>query len=117
MKIDRVLYQKVFPLGRFDNEKIGFEASIDDVENPMEAISKLRELAEETFNAAYPTGLTGTHERVIEETTNPPESRVQSIIQDISTCKELKVLESYRLIANSNPLIQEAYNNKLKQFQ
>ncbi len=47
----------------------------------------------------------------------PEESRLsatQSIINDINTCKEVKVLESYRLIAKSNIEIQTAYDNKLK---
>ena len=47
----------------------------------------------------------------------PEESRLsatQSIINDINTCKEVKVLESYRLIAKSNHEIQTAYDNKLK---
>ena len=47
----------------------------------------------------------------------PEESRLsatQSIINDINTCKEVKVLESYRLIAKSNSEIQTAYDNKLK---
>lgn len=46
----------------------------------------------------------------------PKESRLQSISHDISTCTELKVLESYRLIVSKNPELQEIYNSKIKEL-
>ena len=39
------------------------------------------------------------------------------LIEQISSCTELKVLESYRLIAKVNPEAQKAYDNKLKELK
>ena len=45
---------------------------------------------------------------VIQKDGNP-----QSLAQQISTCTELKVLESYKLLARSNPEANETYRLKL----
>jgi hypothetical protein len=58
-----------------------------------------------------------TIEPIIQTNESSKEKQVLAIIASINTCTELKVLESYRLIAKSNPQIQEAYNNKLNQLQ
>lgn len=42
--------------------------------------------------------------------------RLLSLIGDIYSCDELKILESYRLLAKSHPAIQEAYDNMLKKL-
>ena len=42
MNIDRIQYQKVFPISTYCTERIGLEASLDDNENPEEALSKLK---------------------------------------------------------------------------
>jgi len=41
----------------------------------------------------------------------------KSLVEQIESCTELKVLESYRLIAKTNPECQTAYDNKLKELQ
>lgn len=38
-------------------------------------------------------------------------------VEDINSCKDLKVLGTYRLIVKSNPELQEAYNKKLNELQ
>lgn len=39
-----------------------------------------------------------------------------SLIDQINSCTDLKVLDSYKLIAKSRPEIQEAYDNKKKEL-
>lgn len=46
----------------------------------------------------------------------PKLSPEETMINEINTCKELKVLESYRLIVKKNPKFQEAYDQKLKEL-
>ncbi len=46
-----------------------------------------------------------------------PLTKEEALIQDINSCTELKVLQSYQLIVKSKPEFQEAYNNKLKKLQ
>lgn len=45
------------------------------------------------------------------------EQQEQRLIDDINSCQEIKVLESYRLIAKTNENLQTAYDNKLKLLQ
>lgn len=44
----------------------------------------------------------------------PVKSQEETIIEGIYSCQEIKVLESYSLIAKNNPKIQEAYDLKLQ---
>jgi hypothetical protein len=44
------------------------------------------------------------------------EAQVTAIVRQIGTCREKKVLETYRFIAQSNPDIQTAYNKKMEEF-
>ena len=53
----------------------------------------------------------------VPEVQKPKEEAQSSIIEDINSCTELKVLEAYKLIAKSNPEFQKAYDLKLKQLQ
>lgn len=46
----------------------------------------------------------------------PEDQRKQTLIEDIYSCSELKILESYRLLAKSHPALQEAYDNMLKKL-
>ena len=50
------------------------------------------------------------------ESKSPKESAQTDMIAAINSCTDIKVLESYRLIAKSNPEFQEAYDKKLKEL-
>lgn len=119
MHISKIYIQENFipniNIDPFKRKSFGMEITIKEGEDVGQAISQA-----ETHIANYIKANTvpmddecrGTKIRDI----SPEESRLsatQSIINDINTCKELKVLESYRLIAKSNQEIQEAYDNKL----
>lgn len=42
---------------------------------------------------------------------------IEALKHDISTCKELKVLESYRLLVTKNPELQDVFNKKIVELQ
>jgi hypothetical protein len=54
MKIDRISYQKVFPVGSYLTERISFEASLDEGENPGDAIKQMRQMAEDLHREKFP---------------------------------------------------------------
>lgn len=126
MKIDRVSYQRLMPTGMYSNERIGIEAMLDEGEKPEEAISQLKQMVEEfhkqsnpqfyqeggEVGMAYPEILAG-REPI---TQDAKEKRVLLLIGDINSCKEVKVLESYRLIAKQIPEIQSAYEKKMQEL-
>ena len=47
----------------------------------------------------------------------PVKSQSVSLLQQIESCTELKVLESYRLIAKANSETQKSYDNTLNKIQ
>jgi hypothetical protein len=65
MQIDRIHYQKVFPVGAYLTERIGFEAELAPDDNPIDAINHLRSLAEglhrEKFPHYYADGIDPQH--------------------------------------------------------
>lgn len=54
MKIKTVSYSKLFSLGMYMNERVGFEAEIDDTEDELAALDKLKSLAEEFHKQSNP---------------------------------------------------------------
>lgn len=120
MKIEKVFYSKKFPYAPFLNEDIGFEISLSEGENPIEALNTLKKMAEKYHRDTNPQLFINEvpDKPVIAEnkTNGKPLTRTGAIIHDIGTCKELKVLESYKLIAKNNPEIQQAYDSQFKKL-
>ncbi|HRP33529.1 MAG TPA: hypothetical protein PKV73_16650 [Agriterribacter sp.] len=46
MKPDRIIYNKLFPLGQFTNEKIGVEIQLDDGDSPEKALELAKTMVE-----------------------------------------------------------------------
>lgn len=119
MKIVRLHYFDTFEIiqGHRRFTKIGFEAEMDDeFEDVRDVFYKLKRKSEELFYEAK-----GAAEKQrLEQTvySQPPSAKTQEVIIDgINSCTELKVLESYALIAKNYPNIKAAYDNKLKELQ
>lgn len=55
MKTKNVIYQKVFSLGNFENEKIGIEIEVEENENPIDALFEAKKYVEKShlFNKRY----------------------------------------------------------------
>lgn len=120
MKIDKVFYQKSFAIGPYLQEKIGIEIQLDENDNEDEAIKLAKATIEgwksDTTSFMMMNIDTGLRE-VVEVSKMNEDQRIAAIISDIYSCKELKVLESYRLMVKSNPQLQEAYDQQFKKLQ
>lgn len=104
MKITKVKYEKLFPVAAYVNEKIGFEAEIGvggstsdnpsetgislTQENPLQAIEKLRVLAEQSHREKYPHLYTDNGQPITYETITPP--ALQDTTQRDLLIKELE---------------------------
>ena len=123
-KITTVSYSKLYPLAVFSNERIGVEMSLEEGEDAKSALETCKSLVHEFHFEANKElyAMLGTKVVAIGEDElpvvqqHPKVTQEQSIINDISTVTDLKVLESYKLIAKSNTDIQTAYDNQLKQL-
>lgn len=105
---------------QFRRKVIGVSISIKEGEDPKDA-----EKAAEEYIADYIKRNTIDRPSVqikdIEPKPHAPAPKLklspeETMINEINTCKELKVLESYRLIVKNNPKLQEAYDQKLKEL-
>lgn len=47
----------------------------------------------------------------------PESNPAGNMINSINSCTEIKVLESYKIMAKSNPILQAAYEEKLKELE
>lgn len=125
MPIITVNYQKTYNLGNYSSERIGIEISINEGQNPKEALQEAKKLADE-FHLDNNKGLyvenmitgvasTGIASPIIQQTATKKQENTKplTLIEQINTCTEVKVLESYKLIVRNNPDANEAYRKKL----
>jgi hypothetical protein len=54
MRIERINYQRVFAVGAYLTERIGFEASLEEGEDQRSAIEQMRQMAEDIHREKYP---------------------------------------------------------------
>ena len=124
MNIDRIQYQKVFPISTYCTERIGLEASLDDNENPEEALSKLKimvdTLHQETLSQL--DQYRGTTTKIIEEQPNlsnedKKKKQIAGFVEAITTCTSLKSLEIFTKLVereNIDELYEAYHSTKLK---
>lgn len=117
MKVDRISYQKAFAYGPYLQEKIGAEAIIEPGEDRDKAMQQLQEW----INSRATSPDYENHEDIPGEITvdkeQPVDKRLSVIIQDIGTCGDLKVLETYKFIVKTNEELQKAYDKKKAELQ
>jgi len=127
MIVDKISYQKVFPIAPYINEKIGVEIQLDEHDIPGEALTHAKELVEQWHKEANPglylyqtvpfePPVTAPTQVIPAEKPIPEDQRIESLIADIYSCGQLKVLESYRLLAKTHPSLQQAYDEMLKKL-
>ena len=124
MKIKSVSYSKLYSLGMYMNERIGFEAEIDDTEDKLSALAKLKSLSE-TFHKQSNPGLyiEEIHE---EQVGNPPTKEQQEkdfidgVITIIKSSQNRKSVEWHKNTVDkyekNYPELGIAYRNQLQKF-
>lgn len=115
-KFDRVLYQKVFPIGQFTTERLGVEMQLDEGDDPKEILLTAKKLVEEFHKETNQLLYANQEEPMQQQVSKEELSPIEQVRMDIASCKEMKVLESYRLIVKNNPDLQSTYDNQLKQL-
>jgi len=136
MKLIQIEFEELFPTGVYANQRYRAIATIDERENITECYKALKDKIEDVFVQLNPQiqfsnpmfhhptisdievtdHPTNGNLLVIREKTNPKEEAEQRMLEAINTCTELKVLETFKLLVKNNPVFQNAYNEKLKQF-
>src|SRR5690606_30559855 len=117
MKIQTISYQKVFPLGKFVNERIGLEATVSEREDVNEAYLELKKIVEETHQRLNPT-LEG--EYALSEANSIEKDLekmgIESTVSEILNCQTIEELEGFKLMAKSHPAFEQAFTQRREQL-
>lgn len=138
MKVKTILYHQTIPTGSYANEKIGVEVELSEGDTPEQAFAYAKEMIDKIHRENNPqlygvqqketipiiekseySNVSEMYDAVVKPLT-PAEKKqlqIQSTIKQIQEITELKVLESFKLIASKNPELQTAYNNKEKELK
>ena len=99
-----------FGLKRWD--KCGVEIEIEEESEVENAFTLAKQLVNEQLSQSAPD-----EEPIQNISDQRPTDTIEALKHDISTCKELKVLESYRLLVTKNPELQDVFNKKIVELQ
>lgn len=126
MQFTSISFEKLFPTGAYMNEKIRVDVSLNLGDNAMEAIDEARKLVNENFEKNNPHLVTPDIPIIpksilevasIKEYHNHNQQAAQQpLTEQIKSCTDLKVLESYKFIVKGKPELELAYQNKLKEL-
>jgi len=108
MLLDRISYQKVFPISMYCTERIGLEASLDEKDNPETSLERLKVLVE-TLHSATIASLDEFRGTQVKEIEKVPVNPVESMITAITTCTTIEVLRTFEKLAKSKSEFMEAY--------
>lgn len=128
MTITSISYKQKFATFQFLNCDIGFDGSLGDNENPLEALKKLKTIAEVFHKQEFPHMYELVdHQPLIDYIIKPHDDEKQPEPDKIKAFIELinskyqtsKTLESLRakVEKENNPQLQEAFDNKLRTLE
>lgn len=125
-QFERITYQRVFNLGNYESIRIGADVLINPGEDAKQALNEAKEFVEQwrKENNAYHFADTTPDIPII-----PKQEKVnndfvkeyynavtQTIDEQIKSCANLKVLESYKFIVKGKPDLETIYQSKLKEL-
>lgn len=123
MKVTKVLYQKVFPLGQYTNEKIGVEMELSPSDDEGVAFAAAKMLVEKWHKEGNPL--------LYLITSPPPAAELPVIykneiisgdvipglnINDILSCNSLVVLDAYKGLLKEDDSLRDAYEKRRAQL-
>lgn len=125
----KVTFEQIYFTGvQYLNQRLGGEIVLEEGETMADGWRKLKKQADDFHRENYPH-LYQTHnpiiiseppygmtEQIPEVKIQRPSNATEGIIFDIDSVTDIKVLGSYKLMAKTNPAINQAYQNKLKEL-
>lgn len=109
MNIIKVTYQKAFVIGPYLQEKVGFEAEIDNAEDEKKALTKLKEIAEQWHNENNPDPAQIAPTTELPVITKLSDRQIGITPEDILSSPDLVVLGTYQWIIKGKPELERAY--------
>lgn len=118
MRIEKIYFEQLFPTGQYANQRLGVEGTLQEGELYENAFAHAKSIVEAAFKSMNPEPLPPQTDYHSGPT---PEIQVEKIeIGDLPTqiqsCKELKVLESYKLMVKGKSDLEKLYFDKLNEL-
>lgn len=110
--------QTLLPTASFLNKRYSIEKDFPDDSNPAEAFQYLDEIVTAIHRKEFPQFYSNNQPLYLGEE-NLPEMQVDkpiphtSLEDQIRSCKEIKVLESYRILIKNDPVLSKVYNEMM----
>lgn len=114
--------------GTYLQKKVTMEIILQEGDTPekaldyvLETVTAWNESIKKIHPKEPPLDLTGipmylASQVIRSEKTIPEDQRIQSLVDDIYSCREVIVLNSYKLLAKTHPALQQAYDEMLKKL-
>lgn len=122
MRVTKITFEQLFPTGPYANQRLGIEIDVTD-SSPSDIVSHYQ-YAMDKVNSAFKALNTESNGYVqpiephqIPITQREKPSTIESLSQDISNAKDMAELDTFRLLASTNPTLKEAYDKKLQSLQ
>ena len=116
MHINQISYVRTFNLGNYSSEKIGVEIAINEGEDAKQALDTAKSLVEE-YHKSSEFPMPHIEERIIPEHLLPvvqvQKSYGETLEEQINSCTDIGVLESYKFIAKKDNGLQLAYDKRM----
>lgn len=109
-QLERVTYEKIFPLAPYINHKIGVSYLINEGDDPKQVLQAAKDLCEEFHRDSINTSLSHQFEQP-----QPPEPAIlpsiqkerlsvdyEYVIDQINDCETIQDLDSWNIIAKGN---------------
>ena len=123
----KIKVEPLLPTGNYLNVRIGIEKDFPDNANEMDSVFEVWDNIIAMHMKRYPhlykdgqplyEGYKGEEQTPVEVQIKKQENPVNNMIQAITSCTEVKVLETFRKLAASKPEFQTAFDNRLKELQ
>jgi hypothetical protein len=118
MKIDRVSYQKVYAVAAYVTERIGVEASVDEGQDPKLILAELKKLCDEVNQANNPHIEQSQPSEPEVLPVTPVEKVIgKSMVDQIMSSGDMKILETYRLLVKNNTEWKAAFDLRFDQLK
>jgi len=110
MKIIKAAFSKTFPITQY-YEKIYLEAELNDGDDARQVLYDLKKQVNTFF---YESNAAAEKQMGTQVSDAPIAFGI--MLDDIKSCKTLKVLESYKMVVKNKPDLQAAYDEQFKKL-
>lgn len=116
MIVRKVAFKKTIGMPNYSNDiPIVVEADLEPGETKEQAWTKINQDMIEWHKKEYPHLYEDAP--ITKVKSGPKEKTMLTLVSDINSCQEIKVLESYKLMVRADPQLQAAYDNRLKELK